>query len=56
MKLPKFLAVGLLGTITNLTLFYIFVDIMMFPATDISPFNSISGARIVPNEFDLLFD
>ena len=36
MKLPKFLAVGLLGTITNLTLFYIFVDIMMFPALQIS--------------------
>ena len=36
MKLPKFLAVGLLGTISNLTLFYIFVDRMMFPALQIS--------------------
>ena len=36
MKLPKFLAVGLLGTISNLTLFYIFVDILMFPALQIS--------------------
>ena len=36
MKLPKFLAVGLLGTITNLALFYIFVDILMFPALQIS--------------------
>jgi len=36
MKLPKFLAVGLLGTITNLALFYFFVDILMFPALQIS--------------------
>ena len=36
MKLPKFLAVGLLGTISNLTLFYIFVDRLMFPALQIS--------------------
>ena len=36
MKLPKFLAVGLLGTISNLTLFYIFVDRQMFPALQIS--------------------
>ena len=36
MKLPKFLAVGLLGTISNLTLFYIFVDRLMFPALKIS--------------------
>ena len=36
MKLPKFLAVGLLGTISNLTLFYIFVDRLMFPALEIS--------------------
>ena len=36
MKFPKFLAVGLLGTISNLTLFYIFVDRLMFPALQIS--------------------
>ena len=36
MKFPKFLAVGLLGTITNLALFYFFVDILMFPALQIS--------------------
>ena len=36
MELPKFLAVGLLGTISNLTLFYIFVDRLMFPALQIS--------------------
>ena len=36
MKLPKFLAVGLLGAITNLALFYFFVDILMFPALQIS--------------------
>ena len=36
MKLPKFLAVGLLGTISNLTLFYIFVDRLMFPGLQIS--------------------
>ena len=36
MKLPKFLAVGLLGTISNLTLFYIFADRLMFPALQIS--------------------
>ncbi len=36
MKLPKFLAVGLLGTITNLTLFYIFVDILLNPPLQIS--------------------
>ena len=36
MKLPKFLAVGLLGAISNLTLFYIFADRLMFPALQIS--------------------
>ena len=36
MKLPQFLIVGLLGTITNLVLFYIFVDILFYPPIIIS--------------------
>ena len=36
MNLPQFLIVGLLGTITNLVLFYIFVDILFYPPIIIS--------------------
>ena len=36
MKLLQFLIVGLLGTITNLVLFYIFVDILFYPPMIIS--------------------
>ena len=36
MHIPKFLIVGLLGTLTNLTLFYIFVDRWTFAALPVS--------------------
>ena len=36
MHIPKFLIVGLLGTLTNLTLFYIFVDRWTFAPIPVS--------------------
>ena len=36
MKFTKFLFVGLLGTITNISIFYVFVDRLAFPAIQIS--------------------
>ena len=38
MHIPKFLTVGLLGTFTNLILFYIFVDRWGFAALPVSTF------------------
>ena len=38
MHIPKFLTVGLLGTLTNLVLFYILADICGFAALPISTF------------------
>ena len=36
MKFTKFLFVGLLGTITNISIFYVFVDRLFYPTIQIS--------------------